>query len=364
MPEDGRNPANAPQFKDSDWQANCCHTNEMFKMTAIPQKALSVLAFLLSASCAVCHADSAPFGVASAYDLVALGYAGIPGNIGTSSEVEGRIAAANLVTQPTTIEDDLRGDPYGALANGYGLVAGTGVTAGGFINLDGFGNIYAPSNNTHYNFNDGGQLFTSSLHNLPASSPINFALLAVALDAQSLQLATLAQNGVVGAPTPPGGNPSWFVLSGVSPTLNVFTVTAAEFASVNNPLDINVPAGSTVIINVEGANVTLGTAIYFNGQEETDADAANILFNFAGASSVAIDGQLDGAVLAPFAILSGTSQMGGNFIAAEIGQTGEVHNDPFTGKLPPAETPEPETLTLMCTGVLALAGVVRRRLRG
>jgi choice-of-anchor A domain-containing protein len=105
-------------------------------------------------------------------------------------------------------------------------------------------------------------------------------------------------------------------------------VTALQFASTNNPLDIEVPAGSTVIINVEGTNVTLGTGIYFNGQQESDSnnDSGMILFNFPDASTVAIDGQLDGAVLAPFATLTGNSQMGGNFIAAAIGQTGEVHN--------------------------------------
>jgi choice-of-anchor A domain-containing protein len=168
----------------------------------------------------------------------------------------------------------------------------------------------------------------------------------------------------VGAPTPPGGNPSWLVLSGTSNTLNIFTVTAAQFADPNHPLDIQVPLGSTVIINVQGANVTLGAGIYVNGVQESDTndDDNMILFNFAQASTVAIDGQFDGALLAPFAVLSGGSQMGGTFIAAQIGETGEVHYDAFGGNLP-TETPEPGTLVLLGTGIVSMVGI-RRRVRG
>ena len=57
--------------------------------------------------------------------------------------------------------------------------------------------------------------------------------------------------------------------------------------------------------------------------------------------------------------------MGGTFIAAAIGETGEVHNDEFTGTLPPPPTishaPEPGSLVLMGTGITALAGAFGRR---
>lgn len=338
-------------------------------------KNVAVVLFCLFAGCLVSYADSAPFGVLSGYNLVALGTVdasgntAIAGNISTGADVEGRIAAANQVLQATTIGSALGTDPYGSLAGGYALVAGNGTTTQGYFNINGGGNVFSSDGN--YNFNDGGKLVSSGV------APINFSSLRTAMDTETVQLASLTANGVVGAPTPTGGNPSWLVLSGSSTTLNVFTLTAAQFASVNNPIDIQVPAGSTVIINVEGTNVTLGAGIYLNGVQESDSnnDGGDILFNFANAATVTIDGQLNGAVLAPFAVLTGGSQMGGNFIAASIGGTGEVHNDEFSGTLPtfatpqnlPADsltaTPEPGSLTLFGSGILLMAGMIRRRKR-
>ncbi len=326
--------------------------------------ALVVMGFFCAS--VICHADSASFGVASAFNLVALGTVNaggntvLAGNIGTTADVEGRIAAANDITVATTVGSTLGADPYGSQADGYAMVAGGGITAANYFQINGGGNVYAPSNSAGYNWNESpkGSLISTG------SSPVNFTSLRSTMDALTLELAALTPSGVVGAPTPAGGNPSWLVLAGTSQTLNVFTVTAAQFASTNNPLDIEVPTGSTVIINVEGANVTLGAGIYVNGQQEGDGnnDDADILFNFADASTVSIDGQLDGAVLAPFAIFTSDSQVGGTIIAAQIGQTGEVHNLEFEGTLPAQdEIPEPGTLSLMGIGLLFMGGLSLRR---
>jgi choice-of-anchor A domain-containing protein len=134
-----------------------------------------------------------------------------------------------------------------------------------------------------------------------------------------------------------------------------------------HPIDIQAPAGSTIIVNVTGTNLALGTGIYYN-ENQNSGDSSlndNILFNFADAQTVTINGQFNASLLAPFAVLTGSAQMGGNFIAAAIGQTGEVHNDEFTGTLPPPPTtsqaPEPGSFVLMGSGLVALAGAMRRR---
>lgn len=344
----------------------------MFKTIVRSAFAVALCGF---AGCLVSYADTAPFGVASAFNLVALGTVNssgqtvIAGNISTGADVEGRIAAANDVTNISGVGATLGSDPYGSLADDYAIVAGTGITASGSVNVGGGGNVYAPSNSANYNWNENPRGTVVST----GADPIDFTSLRSTLDALTVQLGSLTANGVVGAPTPAGGNPSWLVLSDTNPTLDVFTVTAAEFADGNHPLDIVVPAGATVIINVEGTNVTLGTGIYVNGQQEGDGnnDNGDILFNFADATSVDIDGQLDGAVLAPFAVFTSGSQVGGNIIAAAIDETGEDHSIEFTGTLPSPPSPnlttssslapEPGTMLLLGTGLLLLAGLVLRR---
>jgi choice-of-anchor A domain-containing protein len=168
------------------------------------------------------------------------------------------------------------------------------------------------------------------------TSPINFSTIKTEIISLSTQLAGLTANGAVcsvnnsglivaGGGCPSGSktyNPSWLVLYGSSTTTNIFNLTQAQFQGGKN-LDIAVPAGSTVIINVAGTSDTLQNSIYFNGATVTDANAGSILFNFSTAT-----------LLAPYAALSGGSQMGGMFIAASIGSTGEVHYDPFTSTLP------------------------------
>jgi choice-of-anchor A domain-containing protein len=237
-------------------------------------------------------------------------------------------------------------------------VAGGVIPTSNSFNVNAGGNVYS-SNATSASFNFANENYSGSLYEnsklvTGGSSPISFSTLQAEMQALTGQLAGLAANGVIcsvsnsgslvaggGCPSNPTYfnpnsqhySPSWIVLYGTSATVNVFNITQAEFQN-NNNLDIEVPTGSTVIINVAGTSDTLQRNIYFQGNTVTDANAGYILFNFPNATAVGIDGQFDGTLLAPYASLSGGSQMGGTFIAASIGGTGEVHYDAFSGTLP------------------------------
>jgi choice-of-anchor A domain-containing protein len=172
----------------------------------------------------------------------------------------------------------------------------------------------------------------------------------------------------------------------------VFNITAAQFSSTSQELWINsVPAGATVVINVTGCSgYTSGSTVgcllnstpFLNGNELVNADYSHIVFNFTDPkataqfltipnSSQSQSGngtQLDGFILAPYATLEGGGDVGGTIWVGSDASSGELHYTEFTGdSTPPSPhppsivTPEPGTLGLLGTGVLMLAGLVRRR---
>ena len=104
-------------------------------------------------------------------------------------------------------------------------------------------------------------------------------------------------------------------------------------------LDIEAPAGSTIIVNVSGGN---GSSIQvptlsFNGVQ-VSGDAATddqILFNFyQDTTTVNFTGQFSASVLAPLAEITGNSQLDGTIIAGSFDDNGEIHNVEFDGTLP------------------------------
>jgi choice-of-anchor A domain-containing protein len=320
------------------------------------------------AGCLAAHADSAPFGVLSAFNVVAMGDSSLAGTITVSNDVEGRVAAAGSVSGITTILDSLTNpgsnDPWGSSAtiNGVSYAAVIGGTLTGPTAINNSGSvsyIYAASHTGAINFNNGGTFYN------PGSSPINFSAEQTAMANESSLLAGEAANGTICFSSSYGCSGRTLVLTGTSKTINYFTVPASDFGS--GSIDIEVPTGSTVVVNVTGSSVTFSSAgVFINGSQESDTydDGNKILFNFSTATSVTVNGALDASILAPYANVTGNSgQIGGNVIAAQISGSDEFHNDEFVGSIPlytssPAATPEPGTIILMGSGLLFIAGLL------
>ncbi len=152
---------------------------------------------------------------------------------------------------------------------------------------------------------------------------------------------------------------SQLTLKGTSTTTNYFTITAAELEGAGT-VNIEVPSGSTTIINVTGTTYTNSvTNIHFNGVDATDANDEATLWNFPTATSLSFENgvQWEGAILAPDAVVQfNNGKVDGNLIAAQLGTSTnpanvETHERYF---VPPPMVPPTTTTTLPPTTTTTL----------
>ena len=291
----------------------------------IRNNAFILLPVLLLGFPLVSRADSFP-GDASAYRLIALGYGNNLGTINLGSDTGGRIAAAHKVQSAPGMGKLPIGGPFASLADDSPASMG--------------------------------------------ASPIDFDSLGAPLDAEGLYLGSLLTVGEVltaGQPGfPSGADPSWVVLCGSSDFVDIFNISAAQFASADHPLDIEVPSGATVILNVAGTPDSLGGGISINGVQpsQTGAAAADVPVHFAGAASASLDGQFTASLLASLASMTGNPPVHGTIIVHAIADNGVVRNAEFTGDLPSpptAVTPEPGSLLLLGSGTMGIACLALRK---
>jgi choice-of-anchor A domain-containing protein len=156
-------------------------------------------------------------------------------------------------------------------------------------------------------------------------SVIDFPAARQFLQNASTTWAGLATNGTI----------TWqrkqYTLAGSSNTLNVFNISGANLAQATS-LTINAPAGSTVLVNVDGSSLSLanfGITVRGTSQQK-------VLYNFAAASSLnASNLGVPGSILAPRAAVNFTNgQVNGNLLAASFAGPATLNQQPFTGCLP------------------------------
>ena len=353
-------------------------------------KEMLVLAAVLSASSLVCKADS--FGIASGYNLVALGvaassgHAAIAGNIISNSEVTGRVAAAGSIKGIGTIGSALRNtsqfpDPYAADAtfNGttYDLVAGGGLTTGTNINSDGSAFV-VNSNGTKFvngsggvniNFNGNGG-HKGSLVTAPTADPIDFSALRTSLENESASIAALAGSTVSTA-----GSNHTTILTTTDPNLDMSSTSPRRSSpmvpSMSRPMARTRRSYYQRHRRATAGAYTAGGIFLYNGQQDFSSQLTDkVLFNFPDATSLNTgSGEFAASILAPYAQLTSGTLDGTIIVAQGTSINGEVHNIEFQGTLPspppvnhgaPA-VPEPGTLALVGTGILSVAAKFRCR---
>ena len=194
---------------------------------------------------------------------------------------------------------------------------------------------------------------------------ITFANSATDLKNKSAFWAGLSQTGTVN-----NNGSGDLTLNGTSSTLNVFNLTSAAvqaFSYLN--VNIKVPSGSTVLINVSGSLTNMPqTTVFYNGSQINTATVGNnpqtspqafILWNLGSSTTAFTMNQVgfQGSILAPWAnVTSSGGEMNGSFVANSIVNNNnsnvvQIHCVTFQGCLPTPTTPTPNLTPITCSGL-------------
>lgn len=258
-------------------------------------------------------------------------------NGSTAHEIEGAaviggtFSGAVLYSRPTT------GQPAG-----FGALTVFGATSGGDIDINNSGDAYvAGAHGAKISFNGGGYI------GAPSAAISDFV---TPLSALSTSLSKLSATGSLPAP---GNNEVIKAVPGAN-GIAVFDVSASDLAHIPS-YGLQLNGASTVIFNVSGATVD------FDANDETGTTGAdNIIWNFYQATSVDLQTDIAGTVLAPLAHVANGGQIDGVLVADAWTGDGELHDWAFTGPLPPS-VPEPGVWAMLLVGLAALGAALRGR---
>ncbi len=264
--------------------------------------------------------------------------------------VQGRVAVGgNVQLYSMQIGQDhnelgsknLESDPSRAdLIVGGDIIASSGVQVnhgglsftGNFL-LDG-GGFTVLGSDGHVNINEDN----ADSYRLPP--PFDFSFVKFQMDRLSLGLAQLTSNiqeTILEGTYHKTGNELILTGNGAGYTgTTVFFLNESDFSSVATFTLQDVSMGATVIINVGGEQVELGSF----GWEGFDSHTNRIMFNFYEASYVSVR-SMKGSILAPSADFQSTSgEIWGQVIAKSVDSysQAQIHHHPFNGCIFPVLT--------------------------
>lgn len=148
----------------------------------------------------------------------------------------------------------------------------------------------------------------------------------------------------------------------------VFDLTALAYPTTASLLQLDdvVFGARSVKFNLNGATSVIVNSD--NGAISTAANFANaaqvggsIIWNLYNAGSVSIGTQWGGSVLATNATFTNGNSIEGGVYASSFAQYGEIHLVPYTGGVPTAAVPEPETVAMLLAGLGMIGFIGRRR---
>lgn len=298
-------------------------------------------------------------------------------NVVSNSHVDGRTWVGGNVTGGDYVQhsSDTPASSYAGLTvkgnasnlhvNGLGAVIGgnftnsivnTGSTAilGNVVNSNLNGPAYVQGSASGSNFNGGKLAAPSSLMqtNMDAVDSTDFYSV-LSNTSDSLRQLSNTSDVIV------NGNKATFSAVADNTGLAVFDLTDVQAAQIFSlgEFDFLLNGATTVIINAGLENISI-SANFLGGSAQTIG--SSVIWNFYDATSITLNSQFGGSILAVDATLTNNQNIEGGVFVKNLNQYGEIHLQPFTGNVVTA-VPEPSSYAMFLMGLGLLTFAARRR---
>ncbi|WP_169725066.1 DUF7507 domain-containing protein, partial [Algoriphagus terrigena] len=262
--------------------------------------------------------DSSPFSLTGLFGLesfknwnlvVQNNYTVLSGSVSASTLVGGNLILNNAVNFSENAV---------SAGNGAGLMVG-GNISGSTINLNSGGNLILQTGSTNgassINYNGGGSFSNDPNVLSYVGDLFNRAVVG------SSYLGSLAANGSVS-----GGNMT------ATPTLiDGKNVAVYEISGISgSDLNLNFGSADLVVINVSGANINYNAPPNLTGAFNTNS--SKIIWNFKEATTLTINNNFRGVVLAPFAALNlSGGEIYGTVVVKSLTTQGAIRQPIYSG---------------------------------
>lgn len=250
----------------------------------------------------------------------------VTGNLqNNSQDIEGRaFVGGNFTGGSPTVAKNLNAGAF----SGITTLAVVGNTTVSNINLQA-GNIRrGGSLSGNVNFNGGGNA------GIDPTLPSQLSTLSGELSSLSNYLRTLSSNSTAQFPTSQPA-PVRYVVNPSVTTTAVFNVSAANVFNNSNiqQIELTPNSATNIVINVSGTTVNFSNGNMV-GNWSSPFARSKVIWNFYEATSITLDRNFNGALLAPLAHLTNSTAIDGSVYVASMTQNGEVHLPLYTGLIP------------------------------